>query len=367
MSAVGQVYNISIADINEHQGFTQIGKSGRKRGLRMVLKTSGLIPQWCIDLGASKLLDNSSMSACEAWAKTKRVSGKRTAKFCSIREQKLTREFDPTAYNKGGWMVETTKHSDKPEFIGPNFCIVTDRATELTYQKSRWFARFVVEAECQPSESDRLSAIGPGIRTFITGFEGNEFWELDSGDFNKIARLCVRIDRLKSRHYRAKGSNFKRVRYKLRKAMAVLRTRIQDLHSECHKQIASQLAQTYDVRVLPTFETSQMVVKKSRKLRSKMARAMMNWAFDRLSPTLEHLCYRYGSKWVRIRDEYTSKTCTSCGQVHLKLGGSKKFKWPRGGYEIPRDYKVAVGILGKAMRDTAGIVHALLDRVVLSI
>ena len=44
--------------------------------------------------------------------------------------------------------------------------------------------------------------------------------------------------------------------------------------------------------VLPTFETSQMVVKKKRKLRNKTARAMMTWAFYQFSQTLEHLCNR---------------------------------------------------------------------------
>ena len=49
VSAVRKVYNILIAYLDEHQGFTKISNSGEKRGLKMVLKTSGLIPQWCID------------------------------------------------------------------------------------------------------------------------------------------------------------------------------------------------------------------------------------------------------------------------------------------------------------------------------
>jgi hypothetical protein len=48
VSAVCKIYNILIAYLNEHQGFTKISNSGEKRGLKMVLKTSGLIPQWCI-------------------------------------------------------------------------------------------------------------------------------------------------------------------------------------------------------------------------------------------------------------------------------------------------------------------------------
>jgi putative transposase len=142
------------------------------------------------------------------------------------------------------------------------------------------------------------------------------------------------------------------LRYKLRLAMERLRTRIKNLRSECHKQVGSYLAKNYDVIVLPTFETSQMVVKKKRKLRSKTARAMMTWAFYQFSQTLEHLCNRYGSKLVRITEEYTSKTCTKCGHVHRNLGSSKNFICPSCGYEIPRDFNEAVGIFLKAMWDT---------------
>jgi putative transposase len=103
---------------------------------------------------------------------------------------------------------------------------------------------------------------------------------------------------------------------------------------------------------LPTFETSLMVARGSRKLSSKSARAMMTWAFYQFSQTLEHLCNRYGSRLVRVTEEYTSKTCTKCGHVHRKLGGSKIFKCPNCGYEIPRDFNGALGIFLKALWDT---------------
>jgi len=60
VAAVRKVYNISIAYLNENQGYTKIGDAGGKRGFRMMLKASGLIPNWCIDLSVSKILDNAS-------------------------------------------------------------------------------------------------------------------------------------------------------------------------------------------------------------------------------------------------------------------------------------------------------------------
>lgn len=357
---------------------------GGKLGFKKFLKASGLIPGWCRELGISKLLDNASMEAYTAWAKTAKnpkfigkgknqkphpFSGLKTARFRSVRDQKLTLQFDPMAYRNGHWMVSSTKHLPVAEFRGQKFCVLTQGATELTYNKGRWFAHFPVEVDslADYTQTQRMIALDPGVRTFMTGFDGNDFLEFGNGDFARIAKLCTHLDKLKSRHDKSKGYAFKRLRYKLRQAMERVRTRIKNLRSEVHKQVASYLARNYDVIVLPTFETSQMVAKKSRKLHSKTARAMMTWAFYQFSQTLQHLCNRYGSKLVRVTEEYTSKTCTKCGHIHRKLGGNKKFKCPKCGYEIPRDFNGALGIFLKAMWDATLISELSANHVVLDV
>ncbi|WP_198954194.1 RNA-guided endonuclease InsQ/TnpB family protein [Moorena bouillonii] len=359
MAAVRQVYNISIEQLNKNQGYTKVGKKGGKYGFRTWLKQSGLIPQWCKDLNVSKILDNASMEAYRAWKETAKLplfvgkgkkrkplpqAGLKIAKFRSVRDHKQTIQFDPTAYKAGRWMVSTTKHLPKPEFKGHDFCILTDGATELTYNKGRWFAHFPVEFDLEPTETKKVIALDPGVRTFMTGFDGTEFLEFGDNDFQRIAKLCSHLDKLKSKHDKSKGHIYKHRRYKLKAAMEKLRTRIKNLRAELHKQVASYLARNYDVIVLPTFNTSQMVPRKKRKLKTKTARAMMTWGFYQFSQILEHLCNRYGSKLVRITEEYTSKTCTKCGHIHRKLGSSKNFLCPHCGYEIPRDFNGAVGI-----------------------
>lgn len=374
VAAVRKVYNIAIAYLNEHQKFPKPAKEkggelGGKMGFKKFLKASGLIPDWCKGLGVSKLLDNAAMEAYVAWSKTDKnpnfigkgktrkphpKAGLKIARFRSVRDQKLTLQFDPTGYKNGRWMVSTTKEFPVPRFVGHNFCVLTDGSTELTYNKGRWFAHFPIEFEAKKdfTVTQKVIALDPGVRTFMTGFDGSEFKEFGGGDFARIAKLCSHLDKMKSRHDKAKGRNLKRLRYCLRQAMEKLRTKVKNLRSELHKQVASYLAKNYDVIFLPTFETSQMVARKKRKLKNKTARAMMTWAFYQFSQTLEHLCNRYGSKLVRVTEEYTSKTCTKCGHIHRKLGGSKNFKCPECGYEIPRDFNGALGILLKALWDT---------------
>ncbi len=373
--AYRKVYNNAIAYLNKYQTFEYSNSEGKKntgkQAFRSFCKTLGeeIIPKWCQELGIAHALDNAIFEAYTAWSKTKREpkfiglgkdkkvnpdGGKRIARFRSIRDKNQTIQFDPKDYHNGHWKVNSSKGLPKAEFWGQDYCLINyPGASELTYNKGRWFANFPVDIEVENiDKGQKIIALDPGLRCFMTGFDGNNFTEFASGDFARIAKLCKHLDNLKSKHDLAACGQFKRLRYKLKQAIERVRTKIKNLRSEVHKQVGSYLARNYNVIYLPTFETSKMVAKKKRKLKSKSARAMMTWAFYEFSQTLQHLCNRYGSRLVRVTEEYTSKTCTKCGHVHTKLGGNKKFICPNCGYEIKRDFNGALGIFFKALWDT---------------
>lgn len=377
-----KVYNNAIAYLNQNQGkFTYytvdkktnqpVLKTSGQQAFRSFCKTLGckIIPEWCKELGIAHGLDNALFEAYTAWKKTDKqpaqlgkgknakpnpLVGLKLARFRSIRDQKQTIQFDPGDYKSGHLMANASKNLEKPLWTGQDYCLINyDKAVEVTYNKGRWFVNMPVEMDIpEPKNGGKTIALDPGLRCFLTGFNGNSFTEFGKYDFGKIARLCQHLDKMQSKLGRSKGGNFSRLRYRLRQAIEKVRTRIKNLRSEIHKQVASYLARNYDVIYLPTFETSQMVARGSRKLNSKSARAMMTWAFYQFSQTLEHLCNRYGSRLVRVTEEYTSKTCTKCGHIHRKLGGSKTFRCPNCGYEIPRDFNGALGIFLKALWDT---------------
>jgi putative transposase len=377
-----KVYNNAISYLNQHQGkFTYytvdkktnqpVLKTFGKQAFRSFCKTLGyeIIPEWCKELGIAHGLDNALFEAYTAWKKTDKqpthigkgkkakinpLAGLRLAKFRSIRDQKQTIQFDPGDYKNGHLMANASKGLEKPLWTGQDFCLINyDKAVEVTYNKGRWFVNMPVEMDVPASRNGgKTIALDPGLRCFLTGFDGNYFTEFGKHDFGRIARLCQHLDKIQSKRDQLKGSVFSRLRYRLRQAMEKIRTKIKNLRSEAHKQVGSYLARNYDVIYLPHFETSEMVARGSRKLNSKSARAMMTWAFYQFSQTLEHLCNRYGSRLVRVTEEYTSKTCTKCGHIHKKLGGSKTFKCPNCVREIPRDFNGALGIFLKALWDT---------------
>jgi putative transposase len=220
---------------------------------------------------------------------------------------------------------------------------------QLIKCKGRWFAVFPAIKLREDNQSNKAIALDPGVRTFLTGFDGSKFLEFGAGDMGRITRLCQHLDKLMSQIARCVN---KRQRQKMRSAAGRMRTKIQNLVSEVHKQVSCYLTENYRVIFLPTFETSQMVQKAKRKIRSKTARAMLSWAHYRFKLFLRQAAYCRGCTIVDVTEEYTSKTCTRCGHIHAKLGGSKKFKCPKCRHKLPRDFNGAFGILLKALSDT---------------
>ncbi len=232
------------------------------------------------------------------------------------------------------------------------------RETQLVYDKKRWFAVFTEEFTSEKSNSQKLIALDPGVRTFMTGFDGERFVEIGNSDVARIYRLCNHVDKLISSQSKLKGRKHKHQRQKVQRKIDRMLTRIRNLVDEVHKKTAAWLTREYRLIFLPTFETSQMVAKngkKKRKINTKTVRQMLVWAHYRFKQTLKFHALKRGCHVVDVTEEYTSKTCTNCGHVHQKLGGSKVFKCPQCGHLMPRDYNGALGIFLKALRDIAGL------------
>ena len=66
----------------------------------------------------------------------------------------------------------------------------------------------------------------------------------------------------------------------MKRAQARLRKHIQNLVDEVHKKAALWLARTFDVIILPTFNSTQMSHRRrGRRLNNRTVRKMMSWAF----------------------------------------------------------------------------------------
>ena len=201
----------------------------------------------------------------------------------------------------------------------------------------------------------RIVALDPGVRSFLTLFSPNSFGWIGNQDIGKIQRLCHHLDDLISRSTKVNAKTRKRYR----KAANRLRTRVRDLIDELHHKIARFLVDNYDVILLPTFEVSEMVVKSSRKIRTKSVRQMLNWSHYRFKKFLKHKAFETGKLVIDCCEAYTSKTVSWTGELVHNLGGKKVIKSKIDGQKLDRDINGARGIFLRALVDTPSLKDSL--------
>ena len=196
-----------------------------------------------------------------------------------------------------------------------------------------------MEAAAAPT----ILAVDPGVRTFLTGYEPatGAYVEWGKGDMNRIERLLVHLDGLISRTTQSKS---KRQRYTMRKAQLRLRLRVRNLVDEFHKKLVAWLVQSYELVLLPHYETSGMVNKARRKIGRPSVRAMLTWSFYRFKQRLLMKAKDTACLVVMVDEHYTTKTCGECGHLHPNVGASKVFECPTCLTTLPRDWNAARNI-----------------------
>ena len=335
LAAYRWVFNWAVAQL----------KDGFPGDLQKSYRASTSVPEWVRNLPGHQ-----AQEACDEAFDAHRIAlrNKGEAKFKSCRARSQAIQFKPGNYNKGTWYPKTTKGlTFKAFFPMPTECIY---GTELVYQRGKWFACIPVRVEETPTSNSGVIALDPGNRAFLTGYDGENILEVGQGDIGRINRLCSHLDNLLSRTAKSPS---KRQRYKMRKAANRMRERISCLVKDLHIKVASLLVRNYKAIFLPTYETSQMVLKSARKLNRKSVRNMLTWSHAKFATHLEQMASRNRVLVVRCNESYTSKTCTNCGHIHTKLSGSKVFNCPNCGIRIARDVNGARNIMLRALQATA--------------
>lgn len=188
-------------------------------------------------------------------------------------------------------------------------------------------------------------ALDPGVRTFQTTYDTEgQVTHWGASDIQRVFRLCYTVDKLQSRWSQKDVKH--RKRYRLKKAAHRIRLKIKNLVRDLHCKMSKWLCENHSLILIPSFETSRMVVRNKRRIRSKTARAMLTWSHYSFKQRLLHKCKEYPECHVQVVNEsYTSKTCGACGHIHYKLGGSKVFTCPSCRGKFDRDVNGARNIL----------------------
>jgi putative transposase len=184
----------------------------------------------------------------------------------------------------------------------------------------------------------------------MTGYDTDGFiLEFRKGDMNTIFKHLYRADKLQSVMEKKKNTGEKnhKQRQSMRKRIRRTIAKVKDKIRDAHHKISKYLCENYDSVLLPTFGTSGMIKSSERKIRSKTVRQMCTWSHYKFKNILNAKSKRYGSFIAPCDEDYTSKTCSSCGNINHKLTGEKEYKCSECGMVFDRDFNASKNILIK--------------------
>jgi len=153
-----------------------------------------------------------------------------------------------------------------------------DYDCKFTYKQKTndWIFHWVYETQKQVRETQaevHVVSIDPGVRTPFTWYSSTKgAGKIGEDDIGRIFRLCKHMDDLISKKDKLESSTSKRKKKKaLRVGNAIfhMQKKIKQLQNEIHRKTIKFLTDEFDVIVIPPFEVSNMVNRKTRKKEGK--------------------------------------------------------------------------------------------------
>ncbi|WP_083305387.1 RNA-guided endonuclease InsQ/TnpB family protein [Moorena producens] len=295
------------------------------------------LPEWCKAVPyqiKSIAIKDACTAVREAKKKYKKTSQINRVRFRSRKNPVQSCYIPKSAVSSKGIYHTKLGEITFAETLPDNIC-----DCRLTSTNGNYYLVVPHEATNTRAENQgRVVALDPGVRTvlmqslmgetpktalhrFLTFFSETSVGKIGDGDFSQIQRICSHLDNLLSRISKAKKGQKRR----MIKAARRMIIRLQNLVNELHHKAARFLVDNFDVILLPTFETSQMSKKTTRKIRSKTVRNMLSFAHYRFKESLKHKAQETGKVVVDVCEAYTSKTVSWTGEL-VNIGGSKIIK-----------------------------------------
>lgn len=180
-------------------------------------------------------------------------------------------------------------------------------------------------------DEERIISLDTGIRKFLVGYEPNENIVMIGNKASKeIIPILYSIDKCKDKI--KNQQQWRKIRNKI---------------NEMHWKTISFLTRNYDMIVIPNFRISEMV--KTRKLPKVTKRMLYMFCFHSFFLKLKFKCETTKTKLKIVGEEYTSKTCTGCGELN-NVGSSEVYNCKNCNLTIDRDINASRNILLKNIK-----------------
>ena len=207
---------------------------------------------------------------------------------------------------------------------------------------------YICKPKKPPSKCNNPVAIDPGVRKFLTSYAPNSQESFMFGNrwATIITEHCIKLDKLYS--ILSKEQNLKE-KDKIKKEIKYKRKKISNLKQELKFQCASFISKRYDLVMFPKLEAGKLCIKGNRKLTTKTVRSFLNAGHCKFFDILKDKCWQNGSRFLHVREEYTSQTCPQCGHLHKC---DEVYKCKHCHFQHDRDIVGAFNIMLKGVRNT---------------
>lgn len=280
--------------------------------------------------------------------KAKRLGKPFEMKFRSKKNPKQSCYIPKTAISSSGiyhTIAGKLKMKERQWFENKDIC-----DCRLTLEFGKWFLVIPKEVKTAPIDNQEgIVAIDPGVRTFATYFSTEGYFgKLGKGDFERILRLNLKIDKLISK--KSKETN-KHKKTNLKRSIFKIRFKIRNLIDELHWKVIKFLTSRFKVIIFPPFNVSEMIKKSKRKLSKKVVRSMNCFRFFEFKERLKLKCKENEITFIESSESFTSRTNSFTGELIKNLGSKEKFEFDN--ILVDRDINGARNILIRAMRDAS--------------
>lgn len=307
----------------------------------------GALPEWAksVPYQIKKIAVKDACTAVREAKKGFKKDGQiRKCRFRSRKDRQQTIYIPKSAISENGIYYTILGKAFLKESIPDGF---SDGRLTLAYGEYYLITSTEVQPQ-SPENQGRVVALDPGVRTFMTFFAESSYGWIGNDSNLLIQKLCFKLDRLISKITKAKPAQKRR----FKKAADRLRSKVQHLVKELHHKTARFLTENFDVILLPSFESSQMVSKSRRKIKSKTVRQMLTLSHYQFKKHLEWKAWELGKiALTNINEAYTSKTVSWTGEI-VRIGGSRIIQSKVDGRSMNRDLNGARGIFLRALVDT---------------
>ncbi len=194
--------------------------------------------------------------------------------------------------------------------------------------------------ENQAPKTFRMVSIDPGVKTFFNLYSPTNgyLFEIGKDDIKKIAIQQWRIRKLQKQIAIKKTKT-----RKMRLLLAKWRTHLDNLIDNMQKCVSKWLLQNNNVILIPklNFHNCKRLRKR---YKSKLASLNHCWFVDYLKEKSKEYPY---CKVIQTTEEWTSKTCGSCGIVDYDLGTKREYNCKNCKCVFDRDSNASRNILLK--------------------